>query len=79
MWVSRGKIFILPEFSLLAERYQVAILARASDKIVAQKQWETKVDDNISILRFPDNPLSLKEKILELFYTNLSGVMWKNC
>ena len=76
-WGKGEKTFILPELSLLSERYQVTILACASDKIVAQKQWETKVDDNVSVLRFPDNPLSLKEKILESFYAILSSVMWK--
>ena len=76
-WGKGEKTFILPELSLLSERYQVTILACASDKIVAQKQWETKVEDNISVLRFPDNPLSLKEKILESFCAILSGVMWK--
>lgn len=76
-WGKGEKSFILPELPLLSDMYQVTILACASDKIVEQEQWHTKLDDKIRVLRFPDNPLRVEEKLLETFRAMTSAIMWK--
>lgn len=63
-WGTGEKTFIIPELPYLKEKYDLTIISCASDKIYNQNQWCTEIEDDIDLIRYPNNPLSFFEKVI---------------
>lgn len=62
-WGKGEKTFIMPELPYLLEKFDITIIARVTDKIDCQNENETKLDENIKILKYVARPLTRKEII----------------
>lgn len=71
------KSFILPELNIIKESYDITIITSATDEAYSQKEWETKLDDDIKVVRISADGIRASEymKWLIMFWRSLE--CWK--
>lgn len=75
-WGKGEKTFIIPEINYLKEKYDLTVIANASDKILLQQEYFTKLDDNIKVIRYPANPLPLTKKVKGIINSLFHKEIW---